>query len=295
LRSFYEILRNSEVLETDSISSTLVVYQDGEPFEEKGEDATLHIEETQEKLKIYLPSDADDQEYIFSTILAGRLFSQMMTNPLTNIPGYISKDGINATKDILLTPRSKLARALVDCGIATISIENVDEDEPPEATVASIPIRSREASSQVLLRTSRAESQSSTFPTPASTEADVNWDDEDFGHEDGYENGYYLSSTVRSNFRSSGPSPSPSLFPRPVSPGSFETNTRHYGTLLQKVVEAARISSIPHFQPNSQDTVFITRDTSDWGLRSLSQLERDCKVGAAGELYVRPPSLPYYA
>lgn len=268
-----------------------MVYQDGEPFEEKGEDATLHIEETQEKLKIYLPSDTDDQEYIFSTILAGRLFSQMMTNPLTNIPGYISKDGINATKDILLTPRSKLARALEDCGIATINVENVDEDEPPEATVASIPIRSREASSQVLLRTSRAESQSSTFPTPASTEAGIDLDDE----YDGYDNGYYLSSTIRTNFRSSGPSPSPSLFPCPVSPGSFETNTRHYGTLLQKVVEAARTSSIPPFQSNSQDTVFITRDTSDWGLRSLSQLERDCKVGAAGELYVRPPSLPYYA
>ena len=81
----------------------------------------------------------DAQEHAFTTLLSQKLFDWMMKDTTTQIPAGMTKDGIIATRDILVTPSATIHLALEDNGIAPINIADVDENIPLELDSPSTP------------------------------------------------------------------------------------------------------------------------------------------------------------
>lgn len=288
-RLFYQMLQGAEIYETNGISSDLVLTQDNIPHTVTGKIQTLHIDESRGCLKVYLPQSKDDQEYIFTNVLSQRLFEWMMEHPVTHISGHstsIAKDGMSATRDVLLAPRSRLDRALDDNGISMVDIENTDEDAVPAPESPTTPVDATRES------TEPADSDSGLL-TPTTSNAGISLDLED------------AESLSRSR-RPSPPGHSDNTPRRrlsissPATPAPDAVANQGYVALLDKVIGLGRRNGLPTrgaFDMRLlQARISGGAGASTWGLGSLPQMERDCKVGAAGELYVRatatPPSAP---
>ncbi|KAH8901208.1 hypothetical protein GQ53DRAFT_707485 [Thozetella sp. PMI_491] len=285
--SLYEILRGAEIYETDGISSDLVVSQDGDQHVAEGKKTTLHIDD-QSGLKIYLPRHKDSQEYIFTGLLPRKLFEWMMRNPTTLISEAISDQGVNAMRSVILAPRSIIDMALDDNGIAPIELENLDAEALSEPDSPATPRRASEENSVASTPSDQADSDSEVYSTLASSVAspEVSGRSADALSRNGYFSRprHHLTSANSSHLLS------PSSSPNPARSTQVGTTDGQYRDLLTKVISTARRSPLPTYgEPDTSRSEAILsspNNSADWGLRSLSQIERDCKVGAAGELYV---------
>ncbi|KAI1118839.1 hypothetical protein F5Y14DRAFT_397902 [Nemania sp. NC0429] len=281
VRCLYDALQNAKLYETDGISSNIQVIQDGKPQQVESSRNTLHIDEDELGLNVYLPRGKDKQQFTFTNALSQKLFTWMMTDPITQLSETIEKDGIHATRDILLSPYSQLSAALDENGIAIIDVENTDvsmqASESPSTLVGIT------ASGMQDLDLSDYDNEDDAFDTPTSgTES--------------------MSSAHRGTATPSRTTPAGlpgavfsvgSPFRQHISSQSLEppTPTRNgasnelYVAALGKVITAGRRDSLPaHGEFHSRRQPYSY--APDLGLQSLSQTERDCKVGAAGELYV---------
>ncbi|KAK7947853.1 uncharacterized protein PG986_008739 [Apiospora aurea] len=299
----YDIMKSAELYETNGISSDLVLTQDNVSHTVEGKIQTLHIDESCESLKVYVPQSKDDQGYIFTNVLSQRLFEWMVEHPVTHISGGtrdMIKDGVTATRDIMLAPLSRLDRALDYNGIAMIEIENTDESTV--VAVPEYPITPVEVAGE---SPAPADSDSDRPRTPSSVNA-------------GSPPGPLAVGTPGRSVLSSPSggqrdapsrrlSSSPSATQSGATPVPGGVITREYVTLLGKVIEHGRKNSLP-VRGDFERGFFIyeipgTGGSTNWGLGALSPLERDSKVGAAGELYVfellanlnRPRSLPGFS
>ncbi|KAK8094937.1 hypothetical protein PG997_001622 [Apiospora hydei] len=127
LSHFYKVLQKTDIYETNGISSDFVL-RGHTTYKAQGETTTLHIEESQENSKIYVPTDEEDQEYIFTTVLPQRLLEWMMKDPTTNISAVLKKNWVTAVQAVLVSPLSRVSRALRDNGIPMLDITNTDEE-----------------------------------------------------------------------------------------------------------------------------------------------------------------------
>lgn len=284
---FYQVLKNADIFETDGISSDLSLSQDRHTHEVPGKMTTLHIDADDLGLKIYVPSNKDDQAYTFTKLLPQKLFEWMIKGSLTNISEKISNDGVIATRDVLLAPRSRIARALDDNGIAAIAIVNTDDVVLPESYSPATPVRTSEASSENTTPSGRGDSDSEVFDTPASSIMSLPLRCRDA--DTSARNSYFVPLTPRPISTSPLLLPTRPSTPAPTKPIYFGTSN-YYITLLDKVIDAGRRGIFPNHgeinRSQSQSSVSDTSDTTDWGMRFVSQIERDSKIAAAGELYV---------
>lgn len=276
---------------------------------------TLHIDEDQSGLKVYISRNKDDREYTFTSSLSRKLFEWMMRHPITQISEGVSKDGVNATRDILLAPRSLIDTALEDNGIATINITNIDDDIPESGSL-----------------TPRIAGYESAWSSTADIEEDSNEesdedsdeDIEEYGEEDSEEDseedneeeiigtpvssveippprshGGFASSRIRyswlsrpislreDHFTASVPSSTPST----LTPTRSVTPDQPYVAVLDTVIAAARRGTIPSHGAFGISQMYANLPNAegllvDLGLHFANQIERNCKIGAAGELYV---------
>ena len=248
---------------------------------------SLHIDETQSGLKIYLPRNKDTQEYAFTTLLSQKLFDWMMRNPTTQIPGQASKDGVSATKDILVSPRATIHMALEANGIAPSDIANDDEQILLDLDCPSTPRGASEDESRHSSSSDQDDSDSENLATPASSVMSPPLS----RHRADISSRYMLHTPTRPPLRYGDPfvfaAPSPS-----PTPALQAHEQQKYVELLGKVISAARRGCFPSHGAFGMSQLLndLPRVDAmpDFGLRSASQIERDCKIGAAGELYVSP-------
>ena len=136
--ALYSLLRTAVTVETDGISSTLVLHQDGNDYEHEVNESDLHIEERDGTLKIYVPHDEDAWDDCFLHALPLRLLSWMMASP-----GSIetAEDGLNeAAIGVIIS--------ILSCGEAAVpallkrkgvpEIAKVKEEPLPDATYPSV-------------------------------------------------------------------------------------------------------------------------------------------------------------
>jgi len=300
LEIYYEVLRSAEILETNKMSVSLHLTQDDHPYDNPSKKLTLYIDDTA-GMKVYVPQNYDDQEYTFNMYLAQELFKSMMSHNLTHISERVSQDGVNATRDVLLAPRRRLGAALDDNGIGTIDLEDLDE-VPSQQEALDTPTRAGSADGTHGRAPSELEESDMTIlGTPAWSEASstaIRYD------------GFTVSASARSVHSSiSLPiqrtrenlvtlSPSPSQSPAGPEQDLNSIDERSYAQLLEKVITSARVQALPRYGAGGMNPVQVnvsalgTDDERDYyDLNSASQFVRNCKVGAAGELYV---SSPYY-
>ncbi|KDN64641.1 hypothetical protein CSUB01_04279 [Colletotrichum sublineola] len=144
--SFYVVLKSARIYETKAISSGLCLSQGGTSFTVEGANTSLHIDETPSGLKIYVPRDRDDQEYMFTNFLPDKLLDWMMRHPVTQVSQNVTKVAINATKNIVLAPLTMLHRALEDNGIAKVEVPNVDGFTALDTAPSELPISASQGS-----------------------------------------------------------------------------------------------------------------------------------------------------
>ncbi|KAI1297487.1 hypothetical protein F5Y03DRAFT_386916 [Xylaria venustula] len=252
----YTALKNAKVYETDGISSNIQIIQDGNLQEAESSRTTLHIDEDKSGLNVYLPRSKDKQKYTFTNSLSQKLFVWMMTAPKTQ----------------------QSERALDENGIAIIQIENTDASIPEPGSlpahlgtaaggIRDLDLSDHDNENEALdASTSGIETLSSAHPgtaIPILLPGSISY--------------------VESSFRQHIMSPS---FEPPTPTGNNAADERYLAT-LSHVITAGRRDNLPgHGSFLSRQQLRSWQGVPDLGLRFLSQTERDCKVGAAGELYV---------
>ena len=269
-------------METDGISSDLQLNQDGALHVVEVERTSLHIDDDNVGLKIYVPRKRDEQEYTFSMLLGERLFGWMMSDPTGQATGAISKDGVGATKDILVTPRSQLARALDDNGIVPVSVANLDEEvsNEPERPLTPSTIAAEQVS---VVTDSSPTNQDDSGVSPFGTPPPL------------------VGSPDRGSDNRPTPAAEGSLFtpsrPQSVSRSHFEPPAlgvqpadTEYAGLLGAVISSARNRTLPiHGALGMEDlsaSLGAAAGELSFTVRGATPFERDCKIGAAGELFV---------
>lgn len=290
--AFYEMLRNARMYETDGVNSSLLLAQGGQSHVVECKTTGLHFHEDGTDLKIFVPADKDDQDYTLSKALPERLFQWLMTHPSSNITEEASENGVAATKDIILTPLSRIVTALEDCGIRTVDISNVDEEFGRDSTSPERVTNMERAGDDGYQGSIIGHDQEDADLVPGNLDTPAlsgllsqQVSEAGSGRErplGSQENPQALSDPFVLPSQ-------PSVLPiRSVQSRSFQDFV--YQALLNKVIAAGRKNKFPKHEGSSR--AFLREDNStpssvfDIKVHAASQFERDCKIGAAGELYV---------
>lgn len=240
--------------------------------------AKLHISEQASLLSIYLPRDRKAQELCYCDLLPRKIVDWLMRDPVTQILEPIDADMVKVMIMICSIHPSAADLILDREGVAEIDIANEDigvEDDIHSETSECSEISSNEDPRQF-------------------TSADTSIPIQNVQRE--------ARLTARHTSTASYP-PSPDPY-RTVPISLFNShlpeNNTQYQHLLDHVILFARRASFPtngalnmsqlnRTLPGNEDTGqyegFDGPEVRD-AFRSNSQLERDKKVGAAGELYV---------
>lgn len=276
--------------------------QDGTPYKVESKKLTLYIDDDDAGMKVYVPQNNDDQEYTLTKDLAQKLFECMMSHAVTHISERVSKDGVNATRDVLLAPRRRIRAALDDNGIGTIDINDLDEaPSEPETPETSTETSNRVSDADITHSSAPSdpgESDATIQFTPASSAASSTASRNDDSVVSGGASRACspITPPARRNREDLAPSSLSSSILPPATPGQgvSASDDQSYVQLLEKVISSARRHAIPRHGTGDMSQVRVnmsvvnTGDEGDYfGLSSASQFVRNCKVGAAGELYVR--------
>lgn len=225
-----------------------------------------HIEEREGRLKIYVPAERKARELCFTSQLPVNLAEWLMRDPRTQIPGSVDSTAVTALTMLFTVGPSNVASVLESQGIIRIDITNEDGHESDEEEEREI-------------GTARAERNESPSITLGSS--------------------YSPQPTTSLRLASLRSLPAYDHSLRTVD-ANVATEDLRYERLLDRVINAAQNASFPSkgsFDMSSLRTALVrysdyrsfdgTDDESMVrGFRSANQLERDMKVGAAGELYV---------
>jgi hypothetical protein len=336
------LLKSSEVLETDGISSELHLAQDEELHVVQVTRSELHIEEGQSGLKFYVPRDAENQELCYFSKLPRKLVEWMMTDGLSQTRCNIDEALVRIANIILNARKTALPKLLESEGIIDVdfaeendmeevedetSVEDEEEEsvgderavrrpeQPPTAQSithtppsptgrqASIPVSPSFQSDD---DTNPCETPASSVLSTDSTQPNRSGASEDSASTQASTRFAARGSSQGRVARAASPRPQTRPIARPFQSApelregavSVDVDTG-YRELLSKVLNAARRAAFPSRGPfdmsdllaalpgdgNGEDGIFDELGR----LRSRSQIERDMKIGAAGELFVCSP------
>jgi hypothetical protein len=301
-QTFYDLLKNADVRETDGIRSELHLNQDGEDLKVELQESELYIRDDNSGLKIYVPRNEEAQYLCFVDKLPKGLLEWMMTEPLTQISEKASDKALYVTHKVV-TSRKYFPRMLDTDGIVSVEMPNDhDLNELPGASTAAI----------VPTTPTRAVNRSISVPfTPGGN--DIDGDFLLVRTPASSASGVSVSRTSFDNATRISPSRpavdsidqirvGPSLT-EPRSHASPLNNQVYmhegpdpqYLSLLNKTIAAARRTTFPSrgaFDMSAissslvEDVVSYGNAGGSFRSRSYSQLGRDKRIGAAGELFV---------
>ena len=264
-RSLHTLLRSARIYESEGISTTLNILQQGSEITVRSLQANLHIDEKDGQWEIYVPRNSEDQEFCYLHLLPERLAEVMGTTDLESKAAIaeVLNCGSLGTLEKLLQKRG----VVKDPGLET-GYEMHVEDDIWEFETASSSLRCTQVGRLVTPRTSRSSGYRSPSPS---------------------------YSTPRSSYTSNTPRLSDSLN-APRSPNTSDG----YRALLERVITTAATAAFPargvfNFDElrnallsgtQAEDSSSIFSSAATFGVRSQDQLSHDMKIGAAGELFV---------
>jgi hypothetical protein len=291
--AFYELLRNIEVCETDGISSELHLNQDGKDIKVELSKSELHLQESDTKLTVYVPRDAQAQYLCFLDRVPRALLEWMMTEPATGICEALSERALNVTHRILQAQREYIGLTLDRAGIRSIDTPEADLEATEAEDFAHIShVRNEETSPIEQTRQggendSRWDARSSTLYEASVVSVDAEEIIDPFSTTP-----RASSRVVNHHMLTSQRTASPRLL-LSMQPHAGNQKEREYRRLLDSVVDAARRADFPsrgRFDMAPLTQALPTPDHLNgnelhW-LRTIEKFERDKMIGAAGELFV---------
>lgn len=243
---------------------------------------SMHLHEDGRDLTIYLPRRKVPQQHAFNKHLPEKLLQCLMTEKDSQICQNMSDKAINAMKDVWNTPLATLATTLDECGIIKIETPNIDPvieevSSDSESDVGSERSAGDWVGSQSATQVddSNLDSRSEVVNTPPPAQ--------DIPHNDAEVTPIRRSSSLLITQRE------PISLPvRLATPDRAATQVNpEYLSVLENVITSAATSTIPgRYEEGSR------RDARTVAWRGASRIsgatpfERDCKIGAAGELFV---------
>ncbi|KAB8212048.1 hypothetical protein BDV34DRAFT_219262 [Aspergillus parasiticus] len=284
--AFYELLRKTKVCATDSISSELHLNQDGKDIIVEISKSELHLDETEAGLTIYVPRDETAQCLCFVDRIPKALLEWIMTEPTTGICTPFPDKAVDVMRKMLQVPPSLIAATLDRTGI--VSIETRELAEEDEVDLTSPNDRQSEQGN-----VDAAAGHSNEFDTDPNTSSENRSSvtlltPSIVSGESGENN--MLRSRPRPNIWSASGFPLQTT-PRPIyNPAPLDIE---YLSILDNVVSSARRLIFPTRDsidgsplPEFQNPRVREQSDNTPHLRSLEKLERDKRIGAAGELFV---------
>lgn len=272
--ALYDVLKEATTFETGKITAQLILNQNGDQILVEKESSLLHIPDHDSELKVYVTNDELDQDGCFHSKLPRRLAQWIMSDP--GIPSFTAPlpAMVHAIQSVLGVSRRSLPTVLDEHGILDIDLEDDFEEVVPPlgGTLTAHP---------------SPPSSGESVDTPQST------DGTDFVDLEG---DTYLSPNIDQDLsqpasrqcRSSQASSVSALDRRtvPFEPavGVSGTMANAYRRLLVRVVENSRHATVPLFNSATDEEPSIYNDP--FNLRLYQKVERDQRVGAAGELWV---------
>ncbi|KAJ6007726.1 hypothetical protein N7540_011702 [Penicillium herquei] len=308
----YNILRMVNFKVTDNIVSTLRIVQDGRSADVEETIAKLHIAETPSGLTIYIPRDRKAQEICFCDILPKKIVDWLMRDPTTQILEPFGPDMLRIVIMVFSIHPVAIDSVLDREGITEVDIANEDDRFEDD-------LSSEDDDEDYLPSEDSAESDEDDLSSEGSLESgDYNLSSENLLEFDAHSNGSSRQSVDIETSSAQDVQSSNQYFARQTSTISYHpapsedystpdplfnapsSENLQYRRLLDHVLQAARQASFPSHGTFSmaQLNEALPRDEelSQYegfdgseiriSFRSDSQLERDKKVGAAGELYV---------
>ena len=260
----YGSLRSIRTMATDGISSISSVVQDRRSIEVESSAGDVHIAETGGELTVYVPRNKRKQAFCFASPLSIELADWLMREPSTLIREEVDGAMVTALSTLLAVAPSAMSLVLDHQGIVQVPIANED-------TVSS--------DDDSLTPDTDSEDGDDTaghLGSRTDQRALESWSEHASASQGRYRS-YRSPSTVSSINR-------------------VASEDLRYRELLNSVVRAARHARFP--SQGSFDMVALSgalpgdAGTSYNGFESVSRdhsdstLERNFKIGAAGELYV---------
>ncbi|KOC14318.1 hypothetical protein AFLA70_555g000420 [Aspergillus flavus AF70] len=279
--AFYELLRKTKVCATDGISSELHLNQDGKDIIVEISKSELHLDETEDGLTIYVPRDEMAQCLCFVDRIPKALLEWIMTEPTTGICTPFPDKAVDAIQKMLQVPPSLIAATLDRTGIVSIETQELAEEDEVDLPSPN----DRQSEQDNVDATTGYSSQYETDPnTPSVTLPTPSVVSDEIGEDN------MLRSRPRPNLWSVSDFPHETT-PRPTyNPAPLDIE---YRSILDNVVSAARRFIFPTREsidtsPLAEFQNLRVREQSENtpNLRSLEKLERDQRIGAAGELFV---------
>lgn len=262
----------------------------------------IHLEKSNMGLENYLPRNRRGKKHGINNILTKKVMEWIMTGPKTLISTNTTAGNLTAKKDVLTTDRSMLDASLEENGLATINIDNQDDNEHSDTALIASPERLDGRTALNLGSGDGAAPHVYPFDVSTATEDDVFTEytpSRSSVHTETFST--VLSRSSHSSYSSPRQQPfdqesissklpfRPPSFP--VTPPRLPSDDTQYNELLRIVTDAARRGTVPHAFDQVRSTALAdSRQSFRFRFRGSSQIERDRKIGAAGELYVSSTS-----
>ena len=278
---------------SDTIVKTVTISLEGlEPVTIEGEKANLHIEETNNHLKLYVPQEKEDRELCFL---------QDLPNKLATYLSIQEREAIMVLGDLLIGSISIVDKLLEKHGIvplpwpeptqqSTSSHENLESDEEDVGEAQpGLTSRQLSGSRESTPEHGRDTSQRTSNARPR-LESSTN---SSYGRETSFSYGRSTFTPATSSFTGSLNTPRSSLTPTRVSvqlqaePIQTLPNAE-YVALLDYVIAAAAAATLQTLglPPLAEQSEPPRLTETTFGKRSENLIAHDIKVGAAGELFV---------
>ncbi|CZR61946.1 uncharacterized protein PAC_11843 [Phialocephala subalpina] len=271
-RTLYNLFRDAYIYISDGISKSLSVVQYGETVTVENSRANFHLDEVDNELRLYIPRNQDAREECFSWQLPRRLakYFEIESAAVTVLHSIISCQSLNAVDAILR-----------NAGI--IEVDGIERPLELDGGTHSFGFdeMSRALEEITPARTESRVSQPSPL-TPSSTTMTIS-----AAH--GEVVAYLPRSSPAVNGRISASSAPPlALYHGVSAPIPLTDNAileTGYIALLERVINSASRMPIPARGAQSFDPVSnVQGETFFESIFAIRSVERDRKVGAAGEL-----------
>jgi hypothetical protein len=277
----------------------------------------LHIHESDDKLRIFVPVDPKDRELCYLRLLPQRIFNVLMKKEISAEAASVTESRIvNVIAALLKSSDFIIDELLEDAGIVQLPFQDEkiggSQEQHQEIRSESSPHQSSSSKGNV-----REPDRRHTTPTGSHSQSNDDRnrnrtaDSSEAKKRETYTSFFSPETPVQFSFRAQHSQQPPPVFKFPSPPPSRDATPpraekpRHsseYQRLLESVVQAARrkrgsfpskgafdlnniLNALPT-DPSEEDTSFDT----PFGVRSENQLAHDMRIGAAGELYVRDPT-----
>lgn len=259
----------------------------------------MHLDEKGRSLKVYLPREKIPQKHAFNKHLPEKLLQWLMTGKDSQIPHQTSDKALIAMTNVWNTPVETMSTTLDEHGIITISTPNIDpeiEEFPSgsESDVVSETYTSDSNGSEAATQSEHSDDYSDAHSqivyTPPSA-PEISYIDIAGSHS-GRSSGEPSAALI--TYRDAITLPEMSAAPDEgaTTLERFLTNDDQYLSVLEKVIASAATSTVPDRNEEGmslpQGNEFIAAWRGGSHISGATQFERDCKVGAAGELFVSP-------